>query len=159
MVTEQCYIQSSLNVVLCLPLHIHNGVENVLKHVIFNVHNVKVMAEKIGLPIRKLPKDTSLYPIIGQTKTRKLLLTWLKTKHNVIVLWYNIMKFFTRKTRGCNILFNSANKEIFSVLSIPVIMWQEMTVTVKKKALPPFLSVIALLFSMQYGHASFPWVL
>jgi hypothetical protein len=69
------------------------------------------------------------------------------------------MQFFTRKTRGCNILFNSANKEIFSVLSIPVIMWQEMTVTVKKKALPPFLSVIALLFSMQYGHASFPWVL
>jgi hypothetical protein len=61
--------------------------------------------------------------------------------------------------RGCNILFNSANKEIFSVLSIPVIMWQETTVIVKKKALPLFLSVIALLFSMQYGHASFLWVL
>jgi hypothetical protein len=27
------------------------------------------MAEKIGLPIRKLPKDTSLHPIMGQTKT------------------------------------------------------------------------------------------
>jgi hypothetical protein len=66
------------------------------------------------------------------------------------------MQFFTRKTRGCNILFNSANKEIFSV---PVIMWQETTVTVKKEALPPFLSVNALLFSMQYGHASFPCVL
>jgi hypothetical protein len=38
------------------------------------VHDVKVMAEQIGLPIRKLPKDTSLYLIIGQTKTRKLLL-------------------------------------------------------------------------------------
>jgi len=33
------------------------------------------MTEDIGLQIRKLPKDTSLYPIIGQTKTRKLLLT------------------------------------------------------------------------------------
>jgi hypothetical protein len=33
------------------------------------------MAEDIGLQIRKLPKNTSLYPIIGQTKTRKLLLT------------------------------------------------------------------------------------
>jgi hypothetical protein len=33
------------------------------------------MAEEIGLPIRKLPKDTSLYLIMGQTKTRKLLLT------------------------------------------------------------------------------------
>jgi len=39
------------------------------------VHDVKVMAEEIGLPIRKLSKDTSLYPIMGQTKTRKLLLT------------------------------------------------------------------------------------
>jgi hypothetical protein len=75
MVTEQLYIQSSLDVVLYLSLHIHDGVENVLKHVLFNVHDVKVMAEKIGLPIRKLPKDTSLYPIMGQTKTKKLLLT------------------------------------------------------------------------------------
>jgi hypothetical protein len=33
------------------------------------------MVEEIGLPIRKLSKDTSFYPIIGQTKTRKLLLT------------------------------------------------------------------------------------
>jgi hypothetical protein len=52
-----------------------NGVENILKHVLFYVHDVKVMAEEIGLPIRKLPKDTSLYLIMGQTKTRKLLLT------------------------------------------------------------------------------------
>jgi hypothetical protein len=74
-VIKQSYIQYSLNVVLCLPLHIHDAVENVLKHVLFNVHDVKVVAEKIGLPIRKLPKDTSLYPIMGQTKTRKLLLT------------------------------------------------------------------------------------
>jgi len=29
------------------------------------VHDVKVMAEEIGLPIRKLLKDTSLYPIMG----------------------------------------------------------------------------------------------
>jgi hypothetical protein len=33
------------------------------------------MAEEIGLPIKKLLKDTSLYPIVGQTKTKKLLLT------------------------------------------------------------------------------------
>jgi hypothetical protein len=62
------------------------------------------------------------------------------------------MRFFTRKTRGCNILFNSTNKEIIFVLSVPVIWWQETTVTVKKKeALPPFVSVNALLFSIQYG--------
>jgi len=75
MVTEQSYIQSSLDVVLCLPLHIHDGVENVLKHVVFYVHDVKVIVEKIGLLIKKLPKDTSLYLIVGQTKTRNLLLT------------------------------------------------------------------------------------
>jgi hypothetical protein len=75
MITKQSYIQSSLDVVFCLPLHIYDGVENVLKHVLFYVHEVKVMAEEIGLPIRKLPKDTSLDPILGQIKTRKLLLT------------------------------------------------------------------------------------
>jgi hypothetical protein len=42
---------------------------------------------------------------------------------------------------------------------IPVICWEQMMVTVKKKALPPFISVNALLFSMQYGHASFPCML
>jgi hypothetical protein len=29
------------------------------------MYDVKVMAEKIDLPIRKLPKDTSLYPIMS----------------------------------------------------------------------------------------------
>jgi len=48
--------------------------------------DVKVMAEEIGLRIKKLPKNTSLYPVVGQTKTKKLLLTELKTKHNVTVL-------------------------------------------------------------------------
>ena len=57
---KQCYIHSSLDVVLCLPLHIHDGVENVLKHVLFYVHDVKVMAEHIALPIRKLQIDTSI---------------------------------------------------------------------------------------------------
>jgi len=60
------------------------------------------------------------------------------------------MQFFTRKTKGCNILFNSANKQIFSALSATVICWQEIMVTIKKKeALPPFVSVNALLFSMR----------
>jgi len=69
------------------------------------------------------------------------------------------MQFFTRKTQGCNIFFNSANKKIFFILSVPVIKWQEATVTVKKEALPMFASVNALLFSIQYGHVSFPYVL
>jgi hypothetical protein len=48
------------------------------------VHDVKIIAEEIGLPIRKLLENTLFYPIVGQT--RKLLLTGLETKHNVTVL-------------------------------------------------------------------------
>jgi membrane protein CcdC involved in cytochrome C biogenesis len=69
------------------------------------------------------------------------------------------MQFFTGKTRGCNILFNFANKKMLSFLSVHVIRCQETPVVVKKDVLPPFVSVNALLFSMQYGHFSFPCVL
>jgi hypothetical protein len=86
MVTKQQYIHSSLDIVFCLLLHIHDHVENVLKHVLFYVHEVKVMVEKIGLPIRKLLENTLLYLVVGQTKIRKLLLTGLETKHNVTIL-------------------------------------------------------------------------
>jgi hypothetical protein len=58
-----------------LKTNIHDDVENILKHVLFYVHDIKVMVEEIGLPIRKLPKNTSLNLIVGQTKTRKLMLT------------------------------------------------------------------------------------
>jgi hypothetical protein len=50
------------------------------------VYDIKVIAEEIGLPIRKLTGNTLLYQILSQTKTKKLLLTKLKTKHNVTVL-------------------------------------------------------------------------
>jgi hypothetical protein len=50
------------------------------------MHDVKVIAEEIGLPIRKLPENTSLYLVVGQTKTRKLLPTRVEIKHNVTVL-------------------------------------------------------------------------
>jgi len=37
-----------------LKTNIHDDVENVFKHVLFYVHDVKVMVEEIGFPIRKL---------------------------------------------------------------------------------------------------------
>jgi membrane protein CcdC involved in cytochrome C biogenesis len=40
-----------------------------------------------------------------------------------------------------------------------VIRWQETPVAIKKDILPPFISVNALLFFMQYGLASFLYVL
>jgi len=86
MVTKQSYIHSSLDVVLCFLIHVYNCVENVLKYDLFYMYDIRVMTGDIGLPIRKLLENTLLYPIIGQTKTMKLLLTRLKTKHNVIVL-------------------------------------------------------------------------
>jgi hypothetical protein len=83
-VTKKYYIHSSLDVIPCLSLYVHDSVENVLKHVLFYVHDVKIMVEEIGLSIRKLLENTSLY-LVGQTKTRKLLLTGLETKHNVTI--------------------------------------------------------------------------
>jgi hypothetical protein len=83
---KQRYIHYSLNVVLCLPLHVHVCVENVLKHVFFYVHDIKVMAKEIGLLTRKFLENASLYLVLGQTKTKKLLLTGLETKYNVTVL-------------------------------------------------------------------------
>jgi len=77
---------TSLDVVLCLPIHVHNHVENILKHVLFYVHNIKVMVEEIGLPIRKLIENILFNSIVGQTKTMKFLLTGLKIKHNITVL-------------------------------------------------------------------------
>jgi hypothetical protein len=71
-VTKQNYIYSSIDVVLCLSLDVHNRVENILKHIFFYI---KVMTGEIGFPIRKLPENTSLYTIVGQTKNMKLLLT------------------------------------------------------------------------------------
>jgi uncharacterized membrane protein len=86
MVTKQRYIYSSLDVVLCLPFHVHNYVENIFKHDLFNLHDIKVMVEKIVFPIKKLLENKSLYTIVSQIKTKKLLLIELKIKHNVIIL-------------------------------------------------------------------------
>jgi len=50
------------------------------------MHDIKVMAENIGLLITKLTKNTLFYPFIGQSKIKILLLTGLKIKYNVIIL-------------------------------------------------------------------------
>jgi len=77
---------TSLDVVLCLSIHVHNYVENILKHVLFYVHNIKVMVEEICLPIKKLLENILFNSIVGQIKTMKFLLTGLKIKHNITVL-------------------------------------------------------------------------
>jgi len=130
MVTKQKYIHYSLHVVLCLPFYIYNYVKNIFKHALFNMHDIIIMTEEISLPIRKLLKNTLLYPIVGHTKTRKLLLNELKNKYNVIVLWYHVIQFFTQRYRWCNISFNSTNKEVLYVL---IISWQEPSVVKKKR--------------------------
>jgi hypothetical protein len=38
------------------------------------VHDIKVIAEEIGLLIRKLLENTSLYQIVGQIKTKNFCL-------------------------------------------------------------------------------------
>jgi hypothetical protein len=61
----------------------------------FNVHDIEVMTKKINFSMKMLPENTSLCLIMGHTKTRKLLLTELKTKHNVIVLRHHVIQLFT----------------------------------------------------------------
>ena len=55
------------------------------------------MVEKIDLPVKKLLENILLYPIVGHIKTKKLLHTGLKTKHNVIVLKHHDIQFFTQR--------------------------------------------------------------
>jgi len=119
------YLSITVSIVLCLPLHIYNYVENVIKYVLFYMHDIKVMVEKIDLSIKKLPENTLFYLIVGQTKTMKLLLTGLKTKHNITVLRHHVIQFFTWKKWRCNIPFNYANKEVIFVLSELMICWEE----------------------------------
>jgi len=83
---KQRYIHYSLNGVLCLPLHVHVCVEMFLNMFFFYVYDIKVMAKEIGLLTRKFLENASLYLVMGQTKTKKLLLTGLETKYNVTVL-------------------------------------------------------------------------
>jgi hypothetical protein len=92
-VTKQSYIHSSLDVVLYLPFHIHIRVENVLKQVLFYVHDIKIMVEEICLPTRKLMKifallnyesnqnqETFAYQIENQTPCHHIL-----TPHHTII--------------------------------------------------------------------------
>jgi hypothetical protein len=71
------------------------------------------MAEEIGLPIRKLLENTSLYPIVGQTETKKHLLTELETKHNVTVLRHHVMQFFTERREGATSFSTLPTKKSF----------------------------------------------
>jgi hypothetical protein len=61
------------------------------------------MMEEIRLPIRKLPKNTSLYSIIGHTKTKKLLCIGLKL--NTMPSYY--------KTTSYNSSSNGIDSAIF----------------------------------------------
>ena len=69
-----------------IPLLFSGFLVVILEYVSFYVHDFNIMAEEIVFPIRKLLENTSLYPIMGKTKTSKLLLTELEIKHNVTIL-------------------------------------------------------------------------
>jgi hypothetical protein len=100
------------------------------------------MTKEVSLPIRKLLKNTSFYPIMGNTKIRKILLTELKTKHNVFILRDHVIQFFILRNQWYNIPFNSTYKEILSFLFL-LYDWLERTfIAIKKKGvLPLFVKV------------------
>ena len=90
-ILKQHYIHFSFDVVLYLSHHVHDRVKNISKHILFYVHDIKVMVEELGLSIRKLLETTSFYLVMSQTNTRKLLLNELETKHNVTILWHHVI--------------------------------------------------------------------
>jgi recombinational DNA repair protein RecR len=99
------------------------------------------MTEKIGLPIRKLIENISLYPVIGQTKTKKLRLTGLENQtqcHHSLTPHHTILH---RKKRGCNILFNFAKKKNPICYFCTCDSLARNAGGSKKNALPLFLSV------------------
>jgi hypothetical protein len=100
------------------------------------VHDVKVMAEEIGLPIRKLSENTSLYLIVGQPKLGNFCLSdW---KPNIMLLYSDITSCNSSPERcGGATSFSTLPKKILSVLFVPVICWQEMLVAVKKRHFTP----------------------
>lgn len=77
---------SCFDVVLGVSIHVHNCVENALKHVLFYLHDIKVMEDKIGFPMRNLLENTLLYAIMGPNKTKNLLFTRLKIIYYVTIL-------------------------------------------------------------------------
>jgi len=101
-VLKQSYIDSSIYIVLFF--YIYDHVKNIFKHILLDMHDIQIITDEISLPIRKLLKNTLFYPIIVHTKTRKVL-TRLKTKYNVLMLWVYIIQFFTRQCQWCNISF------------------------------------------------------
>lgn len=58
------------------------------------------MVEEISLLIRKLLKNILLKLVMGHNKTRKLLLTRLRTKHNALILQGHIMNTTDQQEYG-----------------------------------------------------------
>jgi len=117
-VTKERYIHSSFYVVFCPLFHVHHHGKNIFNNVYIHTHththtHMTSKLYGISLSIRKLQKNTLLYPIIGRTKTRKLVLTIMKIKYNALVLRDHIIQFFTRRYWRCNIPFNSTYKKSF----------------------------------------------
>ena len=54
-----------------LPLHIHYHVKNIFKHVLFYMHDIHIMAEKISLLIKKLQKTYFALPNYGSRQNHE----------------------------------------------------------------------------------------
>jgi len=82
---------------------------------------------------------------MGQSKTMKLLLAGLKTKHDVTILRHHVIQFITQKKRLCNIPFNEVLLVSFCTCDLLAII---VVGSKKKDILPSFVNVNTLLFSI-----------
>lgn len=63
---EQCSWRSNLDFKFFLRLlfYIGNGVHDVIKKILLNVHNVQIMPQKMIFPIWLIPEDILLVPVV-----------------------------------------------------------------------------------------------
>jgi hypothetical protein len=123
------------------------------------MYDIQIMPKKISLLIKKLLKNTLLYPIMDHTKTIKLLFIRLKIKHNALILWDHVIQFFTRWYQWYNTPFNSTYKKVLFFLYVLMIGWQESPMAIKKAIYHHLLRWRPCYFFIQYGQTNFSCVL
>jgi hypothetical protein len=120
------------------------------------MHDIKVMTENIGLPIRKQSKkyfvlpnygsnqnhETYAYPIENETQCHCTPTPHHTILHPTIVIVQHLFQLCQQRSHLCFFLYLWFIGKNY--------LWQS-----KKDILPSFVNVEALLFFVQYGYASF----
>jgi len=152
-------IHSSFYVIICFSFDVHDRIKNIFKHILLDVHNIQIMMKDISLPLRNLPKilflpnyvphqnqKTFTYRIENQIQCSYITILHHRILHpTILMVQLPFQLYFSRS----HFYFFCIDDDIARTSDGKQ----------KKKVLPPFIKVKASLFSIQYGHANFLYVL